>query len=169
MSESNSIDATVLIATRNRADLLERTLQGLELQRFSHDTTWQVVVVDNGSSDRTASVLSSARRSFQLTSRVEPTPGKNIALNQGLKVAKGRLLVFVDDDIIAEPNWLANLLAATERWPEDGIFGGRIIPELPSTTPNWMRGGDWFLRVAAWGLSVIRYERPIARRHNDWS
>ena len=132
------MDVSVIIATRNRATMLEQTLESLANQK-STGLQWEVIVVDNGSEDSTAAVLCRAGSRLPLVALDEPRLGKNVALNRAVPLAQGRLLAFTDDDITADGDWLAELHRASLRWPEDSIFGGRIEPLLPEQTPGWMR------------------------------
>jgi glycosyltransferase involved in cell wall biosynthesis len=131
-------DVSVLLATRDRADLLEATLGHLATQQLA-GRTWEVITADNGSTDRTPAVLRDAAARLPLLSVTEPAPGKNRALNRALDLARGQLWLFTDDDVVPEPDWVAQMAAAADRWPEHAIFGGRIEPLLPPETPGWLR------------------------------
>lgn len=100
-----SVKLTVIICTYNRADLLQGALQSLDDQFFPK-RDYQVLVVDDGSTDHTSEV---ARRS-KLSTRVEYLPiehaGRAAARNHGVKNADGDFILFVDDDILAPPNLL---------------------------------------------------------------
>ena len=132
------VDVSVLIATRNRAPLLAATLASLAGQR-AQGVAWEAIVVDNGSSDDTAGVLRSAVGSLPLVSLNEPTPGKNKAMNRALAAARGWLLLFSDDDVLADPDWIAEMAAAAGRWPGDDVFGGEVRLAFPEGTPAWLR------------------------------
>lgn len=134
---NTSVDLSVIVATRDRAGPLKRTLNSLRHQRLG-SLTWQLVVVDNGSSDSTSEVLTRAAEDLPLTVILEPEPGKNRALNSALAHLRGDLFVFADDDIVAEPDWIIKLVQATRRWPSVNIFGGTIRPSFPDGTPLWM-------------------------------
>lgn len=132
------MDISVLMSTRNRAQRLRDTLEHFQrLSIANHD--WEIVVVDNGSSDETQRVLAGAGRHLPLRVLSEPRAGKNRALNLALREAAGGLLVFTDDDIIPDPGWLQAIWDAAQRWPGFGVFGGRVLPECPTTTPEWLR------------------------------
>jgi glycosyltransferase involved in cell wall biosynthesis len=132
------MDASVILATRDRGELLAQTLTHLARQTVG-DLHWELIVVDNGSSDDTPIVLADADKRLPLLSLKEPSPGKNRALNRALAVAQGKLLIFTDDDVIADPAWVANLVAAASRWPDATIFGGRILLAFPPGTPGWLQ------------------------------
>jgi len=132
------VDISVILATRNRAGLLEATLGWLGTQRTG-PVTWEVVVADNGSTDRTAEVLRRAAGSLPLVAVAELRPGKNRAMNRALEAARGDLLLFSDDDVIPEPHWVAEMAAAAARWPDDDVFGGEVRLAFPEGTPPWLR------------------------------
>lgn len=147
-----TLDLSLLLATRNRAALLEATLghvAGLDTNGIS----WELIVVDNGSTDATPAVLERARSRLPLTALHEARPGKNRAINRGLEAARGRLLVFTDDDVEPVTCWLTGYLAAARRWPEYSIFGGPVVPRFPPETPQWLREHERLAdcAFAAWG------------------
>ena len=100
----------------------------------------EVVVVDNGSTAKTQKVLRRQWHGFQLVALQETRAGKSRALNRGLNVASGELLVFTDDDITATPVWVSSLYGAFMKYPSAGVFCGPIIPAFPPETPEWLCG-----------------------------
>jgi glycosyltransferase involved in cell wall biosynthesis len=100
---------------------------------------WQVLVVDNNSSDQTRSVVE--RYSHQYPTRFcyifEQRQGKSYALNAGIEAARGDVLAFVDDDVKVAPDWLHNLTSALRSTEFAGV-GGRILPEAGFIPPHWM-------------------------------
>jgi len=137
MTSRDVRDLSLIIATRNRGGLLAETLARIGRQEVG-DLAWEVIVVDNGSTDDTHAVLRAAEASLPLVALHEPRPGKNCAMNRALEVARGRLLVFTDDDVEPAPGWLAELVAAAGRWPDHGIFGGTVLPAYPVGAPAWL-------------------------------
>jgi glycosyltransferase involved in cell wall biosynthesis len=135
---ASTMDASVIFATRDRGSLLTQTLAHLGRQTAG-DLGWELIVVDNGSTDETPSVLARAAERLPLQALHEPSPGKNRALNRALAVARGELLIFTDDDVIADPGWIASMVAAARRWPDATIFGGRVLLAFPPGTPGWLQ------------------------------
>jgi glycosyltransferase involved in cell wall biosynthesis len=132
------VDVSVIIATRDRAELLAATLRHLAQQQPGA-VTWEAIVVDNGSRDRTPDALREPPPGLPLVALSEPRPGKNRALNRALASARGALLLFSDDDVIPDSSWVAEMWAAASRWPEDDIFGGEVRLAFPDGTPPWLR------------------------------
>jgi glycosyltransferase involved in cell wall biosynthesis len=132
------MDISLIIATRNRAELLEETLEYLAAV-VVRNADWEVVVVDNGSEDETLAVVEAAKAFLPVIALSVPEPGQNRARNRALEIAKGDFIVFTDDDVIPDRNWLAELLAGAERWPDHNIFCGPIIPKFPSGIPDWLK------------------------------
>ena len=101
--------------------------------------TWEVLVVDNNSSDQTREI--SQRLGIEYPVRIrysfERSQGKSHALNTGIREARGRVLAFVDDDVITEPTWLWNLARPVVTGESAGA-GGRILPEAGFVPPPWL-------------------------------
>jgi glycosyltransferase involved in cell wall biosynthesis len=129
---------SVIIATYSRAALLDECLHHLAQQAFQ--TGDEVIVVDNGSKDRTGDIVTAWQERFPVTLRLlyEETPGKSHALACALKVAAGEVLAFLDDDINADPNWLG-VVRDTMRDPDIALMGGRVVARWEASVPAWMR------------------------------
>jgi len=135
-SSSQRLPLTVLIASRNGGNWIGRVLDAYAVQ--AHECSWQLIVVDNASSDETAAVVDLYHDRLPLTVIHEPVAGKNRALNAGLKLVQGELVVTPDDDAIPRPGFLTGWVAAAARFPEHDLFGGRIIPHFDGTPPAWI-------------------------------
>lgn len=128
---------TVLFATRNRSELLRDALTAFA-RLEAPSGGWSLVVVDNGSTDASQATVRSFADRLPLTLVVEPTGGKNAALNAGLAHRAGDLIVFTDDDVFPRPDWLVRLRAAADAQPEIGIFAGCVLPRWESDPPGWI-------------------------------
>jgi glycosyltransferase involved in cell wall biosynthesis len=124
---------SVIVATYNRSPALRALLASCE-GLVAPDGGWELIVVDNGSSDRTAAFLKEARQrgAPPLVSLQERRAGKPAALNTGLQHARGDIIAFTDDDCILPSNWLTALKHEFEADPALGGIGGRI--ELHDST-----------------------------------
>jgi len=100
---------------------------------------WEVLVVDNNSTDQTREVVEecSRRHPGRFRYLFEPTQGKSHALNAGIREAHGEILAFMDDDVTVAPTWLMNLTAPLTGGNWTGS-GGRILPERDFTPPRWL-------------------------------
>ena len=101
-----SMDISVLIATHNRAGHLRDTLRSLAT--VSTAATWEVIVADNNSTDDTRDVVTTAAQTFPVDLRYvfEAEQGKAAALNAAMRLSRGDVLVFTDDDARFEADWL---------------------------------------------------------------
>lgn len=130
---------SVVVATRNRRALLAQTLEALARQDWPR-ADYEIVVVDNNSTDDTAALVRalSDRAGYpRLVLVHEATPGKTYAVNAGLSVARGDLLVFTDDDVVPEPQWLRALSGALGETGADFAVG-RIGPLWEAPPPPWV-------------------------------
>lgn len=128
-------DISVLIATYKRADILSVTLDSfISLQ--ARDLNWEILVVDNAGDEQTRKTIEDYQKKLPVTYLVETKRGKNSALNHALQKALGKIVVFTDDDIIADPNWLMEIWEGVKRWPECSVFGGKILPKFPMQHHN---------------------------------
>ena len=126
----------VLFSTFNGSATLPTMLEAFK--RLVTPFEWRVLVVDNGSRDTTREILEAFSASLPLEVLTQPRPGKNRALNVGLKAVRGDLIILTDDDIAPEPNWLVRLCAAADAQPNFALFGGAIRPRWPSPPPDWL-------------------------------
>ncbi len=129
---------SVLIATYNRARLLETCLAQMARQAFEAGD--EVVVVDNGSTDGTASVVEAAARISPAPVRylVERTAGKSRALAAGIAASRGDVLAFTDDDVVVGSDWL-QVIRETWLTSTPGLVGGPVRPRWECPAPAWLR------------------------------
>jgi len=129
----NNLDVSILMCTYNRAVYLRDVLQRLVAQTTSEGFRYEIVVVDNGSSDETASIvkLMVDRTEIPIRYVYSPEGGVHEARNRSLKEGRGRWFAFIDDDELPEQDWLARLHSAAR---ETGakILGGTVLLDLPA-------------------------------------
>lgn len=140
---------SVVIPTYNRAEDLRETLASLATLRTA--ATWEVIVVDNNSTDATARVVAEAEASFPVSLRYifEGEQGRSAALNAGIKAARGAIIVTTDDDVRVSPEWLDTAADALETLHCDYV-GGKVLPIWGAPRPAWIpdHGGKQWAVIA---------------------
>lgn len=145
------IDVSVIVPTLNRAELLAGCLASLAGQSFPQER-FEVLVVDNGSTDGTAALSESGMGGAGIANlryAREPEPGLLSGRHRGALLAKGALLVFVDDDIVAAPGWLAALVRAFDD-PRVHLVGGPSVGRFAVAPQPWFAH---FERREPWGAT----------------
>jgi GT2 family glycosyltransferase len=153
--------ASVIVATRDGDATLGPCLDSLLALDYP---SYEVIVVDNASRGDGVRAIVEERQAAhpQLSLVREERPGVAIAHNRGLATARGRVLAFTDDDVVADPLWLARLAAPFERSPRVGCVTGLILPsELESPAQVWTD--------AHWGFGKGFEQRVFDRDSGDGS
>ncbi|MGI8512138.1 MAG: glycosyltransferase family 2 protein, partial [Solirubrobacteraceae bacterium] len=122
---------SVVVPTRNRAEYLSVALASIVSQQ--PDAAFEVVVVDDGSTDATAAVARAA--GIALERHLSPR-GPNAARNTGIGATSAPLIVLVDDDVRAPPGWLVALLEGARAMPWADALGGPIRASLEGAAPR---------------------------------
>lgn len=141
IAQPHAPDVTVLIPTRNRAAELDRALASLAQQDTGGACSFEVLVVDNGSTDGTRGVVE--RWAERTTSAVrhrylyEPTEGQVHALNAGVREAEGAYVAFLDDDERASSRWLRTFWGCVSAEYADAVTG-RMMPIWETAQPTWI-------------------------------
>lgn len=135
-----TLSVTVAIPTYNRANYLRQTLAGLTQQDYPA-ALLEILIIDNNSPDDTRAVVESFRDAPHPPRYVhEGQQGANYARNRAIAEARGDILVFGDDDILMQRDWLRALLAAFEQDTAGriGAVGGEVVPVFPEGCPPWV-------------------------------
>lgn len=140
MSEPKKI--SVLMATHNGTDTIERTLAAMS-DMESPPGGWKLVVVNNGSTDDTEARVLKWQDKLPLEYLVEPRLGKSKAMNMALSKAEGDLIVMTDDDVLPERDWLVQWRRTVDALPQCAVFGGAITPEFGANPPSWAMPITW--------------------------
>lgn len=118
---------TIIFSTFNGAETIERMLD-----RFCELTQppvgFEILMINNGSSDSTVEVAQFFVDKLPLEILHENKRGKNRALNYGIEFARGDLLLFTDDDVLPDKDWLIKVWECSEKNKDVDLFGGRILP-----------------------------------------
>jgi glucosyl-dolichyl phosphate glucuronosyltransferase len=136
-------DLSVIICTRNRSQLLRNTIESL-VQQECAPWAFEVILVDNGSTDDTKSVVASfTGKCGDLKYVYEGRPGIGHARNIGFRASTGRFIAYLDDDAVPVPGWCAAICGALqefERLPDNrlGAIGGPVEPVFEGGRPRWL-------------------------------
>lgn len=127
--------ASVVVPTRNRALILHSCIASLAAQDADG---FEVIVVDDGSTDSTPSLarLTSVGRDIPVRYVRLGGHGVNAARNAGIRNSIGALIIFIDDDYVAPPDWLNGFLRAVRDYPEAGCYMGPILWRLEGQPPR---------------------------------
>src|SRR5215470_3907373 len=141
----NSTKLSVLICTYNRCQTLAATLESVAAQVVPPSLGWEILVIDNNSSDETRRVVEEFQGRFSNRIRYlfEPEQGLSHARNAGIREAKGEILAFFDDDELADAHWLQNLTANLHSGEWAGA-GGKVLPPVGFSPPRWLSGNISF-------------------------
>jgi glycosyltransferase involved in cell wall biosynthesis len=140
---------SVIVPTYNRAGELRQTLRSLAgLQTAA---PWEVIVIDNNSTDDTRQAVVDAQPDFPVELRYifEREQGRSAAMNTGILAAKGEIIATTDDDVQIEPDWLDAAADALETLGCDYV-GGKVLPVWPAKRPAWIpdHGGKQWAVIA---------------------
>lgn len=128
---------SVVIPTRSRADLLAPALESITRQTLPI-TEFEVLVIDNGSTDATTEIISEYQKKLtNLSSIYAPEPGLHTGRHAGMLASKGEVLIFADDDIEALPTWLETIRAGFKN-SDVAMMGGNNLPMFIGDTPGWL-------------------------------
>jgi len=135
------MDLSIVVGTFNRAGDLTRFLDSLKQMEVPAHRTWEVIIVDNNSTDETRKVVERAAtgREDQVRYMFEPRQGKSFALNSALSRARGQIVAFTDDDAIVRPDWVRSIIDFFERHPDAVCVGGKVELFNPADAPTSTR------------------------------
>ena len=128
----------VAICTWNRSALLAQTLDRLSELRVPVDVEWHLLVVDNNSTDATPEVVNEFAGRLPVRSVFEAQPGQANARNRALAETRAEYLIWTDDDVLVDRDWLAAYARAFARHPDAAFFGGPIEPWFEGEPPRWL-------------------------------
>jgi glycosyltransferase involved in cell wall biosynthesis len=132
------IDISVILSTYNRADLLPGAI-GAFLQQNTQGVTFEVILVDNNSTDNTKEVAGNYATSHPglIKYVFEPKQGLSHGRNAGIANAQGKFLAFTDDDVRVHNDWINALYRAFNTHPDAVYIGGKVLPLWQTAKPKW--------------------------------
>jgi len=130
---------TVVLCTYNRWQSLAKALESASALKLPGADQWEILVVDNNSTDKTREVVENFCRRYPGRFRYlfEPRQGKSHALNAGISETNADVLAFMDDDVTVDPPWLQNLTVSLRSDDWAGA-AGRILPAQSFQPPRWL-------------------------------
>ena len=148
----STVDVSVAICTWNRVKLLDRTLTGMRSLRIPDGLSWEILVVNNNGTDDTDAVALRHAETLPVRLLHESRQGHSHARNRAIDEARGRLILWTDDDVIVDPEWLSEYVKAARAFPDAGYFGGTVDPWFEVEPPEWVR------------RNLVHLEGPFALR-----
>ena len=152
---------SVIIPTYNNCARLQQTLDALRGQTYPAERT-EVVVVADGCTDETPHLLSRYSAAFTLHAAEQENQGPSVARNHGAAIARGRLLIFLDDDIESTPSLIETHVCAHSHEPRRVVIGYLPVANQGATT---------FFQVAlrGWWEDMFRPMRQAGYRYGYWN
>jgi glycosyltransferase involved in cell wall biosynthesis len=142
---------SLVICTRNRAAQLAECLRSLTTLQYPDP--WELIIVDNGSTDETQNVIESFKGSLIIKTVIEPRSGLGRAHNRALANASGEIIAFTDDDCYPAADFLSSVAGCFQEDPALGFIGGRVLLHDPEdyritiqekASRQDLRPGDFF-------------------------
>jgi glucosyl-dolichyl phosphate glucuronosyltransferase len=132
------VEICVIICSFNRCNYLPKLLESLKTQTLSKER-FEILIVDNNSTDHTRKVISTFQESLpNLKYIFEPRQGLSIARNRGMSETESPLVVYIDDDAYAEPEWLASFVESFGKDDRVVCVGGPVKLDWQGEKPDWV-------------------------------
>lgn len=158
-------NVSVVISTYNRCDMLATALESV-LAQDTNGVRYEVIVVDNNSTDRTRTVVEDfiARGHSNLRYAFEGKQGLSHARNAGISIARAPIIAFTDDDVLAARSWVAEIKRTFDEHSEVDFAGGKVLPRWETEPPAWLTRDNWSpLALQDYGEApfYVNAEKPI--------
>ncbi len=156
------LDFTVAIPTYNGANRLPLVLEKLRSQVNIENISWEVIIVDNNSSDNTSKIVQDYQSRFSefvsIRYLFEPQQGVAFARLKAIKEAKGTYIGFLDDDVLPEKNWIYAAYSFCQAHPQAGAVGGQIHGDFEVEPPPEYKRVYPFLSIREHGSKPRLFE-----------
>jgi glycosyltransferase involved in cell wall biosynthesis len=133
------MNITVAICTWDRCELLRQTLEQMRNLEVPQGVEWELLIVNNNSTDSTNQVIASFSDRLPIRRLFEPKQGHSNARNCALHQARGEYILWTDDDVLVDRKWVAEYWKALNKYPDAAFFGGVIEPYFAVEPPSWIR------------------------------
>jgi glucosyl-dolichyl phosphate glucuronosyltransferase len=155
---SPAFDISIIVATFNRCHSLARLLESLDYLDYADSVTLEVLIVDNGSTDQTRSLLVQKQQQplkYCLKILCEERRGKSAALNRGLRNCCGQIICLADDDMVFDSHWIGGLLQSYKA-SDFAALQGRVLPGIDGDG----NGAD-LKRIREYNIPIVDYGNKI--------
>ncbi|MGK7872358.1 MAG: hormogonium polysaccharide biosynthesis glycosyltransferase HpsE [Xenococcaceae cyanobacterium] len=160
-----SINFTVAIPTYNGETRLPLVLDRLRSQVNTEQLSWEIIVVDNNSTDNTAQVVQENQanwhHAYPLKYCFEPEQGAAFARKRAVKEAQGELIGFLDDDNLPAPDWVAAAYLFAKEHPAAGAYGSQIHGAFEVEPPPNFERIKAFLAITERGSEPLLYNPKL--------
>jgi glucosyl-dolichyl phosphate glucuronosyltransferase len=157
-------DLTVAIVTHNRAGLLDRALASLGGADKPPGLSFEILVVLNACTDGSEAVVRRHARQLPVRFLDEPCPGISHARNAAIDVCRGRVIAWIDDDVIVGQSWFEAYARALAAHPGAAFFGGPIEPLFEGEVPPWFHK-TWCLFADVFAVRHVPCDAPVHARY----
>ncbi|MGB6169265.1 MAG: hormogonium polysaccharide biosynthesis glycosyltransferase HpsE [Geitlerinemataceae cyanobacterium] len=161
-SSEIELDFTVAIPTYNGAKRLPEVLAKLKAQIQTESIRWELLIVDNNSTDNTAKLIQSYQQDwfepYPLEYSLETQQGASFARLKAVREAKGKWVGFLDDDTLPAENWVAAAYRFGERHPKAGAYGSQVHGDYEVKPPRNFEKIASFFAITERGSQPHRYE-----------
>lgn len=147
LDEVSDVMIDICVCTYRRPSI-EDTLRSLDQQNLPNGTTTRVIVIDNDETPSAKVRVEAIATTLSVPVTYVHAPANNISLarNAGLDTATAEWVAFIDDDEIADPDWVASLLQMAKLHGFDAVFGPAYAV-YPDDAPDWMRKQDYHSNI----------------------
>ncbi len=165
------MDISIVIPAYNEAESLPDLLQKIEHNMSSLKRVWEVIIIDDGSSDQTLSVLKSLRKQYPSLKIISfrKNYGKSAALSAGFKMAKGDIVITMDADLQDDPEEISTLISKLEVENFDLVSGWKkkrydpITKTIPSKLFNFVTSAMTGIRLHDFNCGLKAYRQAVTK------
>lgn len=157
-----SLDFTVAIPVYNGARRVPEVLAHLQSQAGVYDLNWEILIVDNNSSDNLLELIQECQRNWEsdvpLRYCFEAVQGLAYARERAIQEAKANLIGFLDDDNLPDPDWVLTAVQFAQTHPKAGAFGGQIRAKYDAQPPVGFDQVKSFLVIRRYGQQAAQFQ-----------
>jgi succinoglycan biosynthesis protein ExoM len=160
---TSDVDVNICICTFRRPHLA-KTLESLASLNISHDTKVSVIIADNDETPSAEAQIKEISKTYRYPISYVHAPARNISIarNACIEASKAKYVAFIDDDEIADPNWLNEMITVQTRSQTDVVLG-LMQSQYPTNCPQWIKDEDMHSSKPAWvnGKIVTGYTSNV--------